>query len=673
MKGGLAMRLCFIGKYPPIEGGVSVQSFWTMRGLAERGHHIYTVTNADEVEDAFRIYMRQEDQSMYEPAFPDCGGFVKVRNVEPFRHFRMDHIPTANPFVTKLASVATDIVREHQCDVIFGSYFEPYCMAAALASHWTGVPYVIKHAGSDFDRLMKVPDLATAYREMIRGAKAIITRPHLVDRFVRMGVPLERLRTRTSFSLHPDVFSPDAEPLDADTIDSLAALLPGHERDRRIDLTIPTIGIYGKVGETKGSYDLIKALGALKREGIPFNFLAVTDGWRDERFQALLLEDGIAERTWVLPFLPHWRIPGVIRTCISVCFLERDFPVAIHGPQVPREVLACGGCLILSREIAEKQYQRERMKHGVNLLIVKDPRDINELAGVLRTTLKEPAIARQIGMAGAELSREIQNYSRFVDGYERLFMHISGQLPEGDLVVDRDSNAAEPDDSFAARARQRATPLTYFRCLFPMTSRIVPEPVGTESKQPSTPDANPLEDVYQLVNEVKGRLQQADSGRPEYLAEVFRYETFMLSLAAEDEFSPHFPCVDRFRGRKFTLEAIQELHPLKGRHAIVRDFEYDITQLARDLATEDTAAIVARKPTTLLMQCSSNKATSCFRVNVFTRDLLERCDGSQTVGAILADFARISRIDLASDGTQFREALLGALRELYRKGVIIFT
>jgi hypothetical protein len=45
------MRICFIGKYPPIQGGVSAQTYWAVRGLAERGHEVCVVTNADEVED----------------------------------------------------------------------------------------------------------------------------------------------------------------------------------------------------------------------------------------------------------------------------------------------------------------------------------------------------------------------------------------------------------------------------------------------------------------------------------------------------------------------------------------------------------------------------------------------------------------------------------------------
>jgi hypothetical protein len=40
------MRLCLIGKYPPIQGGVSARTYQLAHGLARRGHDVYVVTNA---------------------------------------------------------------------------------------------------------------------------------------------------------------------------------------------------------------------------------------------------------------------------------------------------------------------------------------------------------------------------------------------------------------------------------------------------------------------------------------------------------------------------------------------------------------------------------------------------------------------------------------------------
>jgi hypothetical protein len=48
------MKICFIGKYPPIEGGEASKLYWQVRELGKRGHEIHVVTNAFCVEKEFR-------------------------------------------------------------------------------------------------------------------------------------------------------------------------------------------------------------------------------------------------------------------------------------------------------------------------------------------------------------------------------------------------------------------------------------------------------------------------------------------------------------------------------------------------------------------------------------------------------------------------------------------
>ena len=55
------MRICIIGKFPPIQGGVSMRTYRTAHALAARGHDVHVVTNAKEVTPPFRMHMRAED------------------------------------------------------------------------------------------------------------------------------------------------------------------------------------------------------------------------------------------------------------------------------------------------------------------------------------------------------------------------------------------------------------------------------------------------------------------------------------------------------------------------------------------------------------------------------------------------------------------------------------
>ena len=48
------MRVCLIGKYPPIQGGVSMRTYHMAHELAKRGHQVQVITNAREVELPWR-------------------------------------------------------------------------------------------------------------------------------------------------------------------------------------------------------------------------------------------------------------------------------------------------------------------------------------------------------------------------------------------------------------------------------------------------------------------------------------------------------------------------------------------------------------------------------------------------------------------------------------------
>ena len=78
------MKILFITKYPPIQGGVSSQCYWSAWGLAQRGHTVHVITNANEVEDVFRIDLPSKDmapEGFYQPCFSEAG-CVKVDSTD---------------------------------------------------------------------------------------------------------------------------------------------------------------------------------------------------------------------------------------------------------------------------------------------------------------------------------------------------------------------------------------------------------------------------------------------------------------------------------------------------------------------------------------------------------------------------------------------------------------
>lgn len=420
------MKICMIGKYPPIEGGVSMQNYWLCRSMAERGHQVFVVTNAEEVEASFRIYLEPEDRRWLEP---QCeAGFVQVKNTElPTSNY--NHIPYGNPFVTKLASLALETIRTHQCQLIDASYLEPYSLAAYLASQWTGIPYIIRPAGSDINRLMNIEQLRPTYTEILKTARFVISKPPVEKTLVKLGVDRRKLWPAFPFWLPKKYFNPLVDSLGINQF--LASISMNNVdygkkilqwRTDPLDLSLPIIGLYGKVGSIKGSIDLVYTLGHLKQKGIKFNFVCLSHGWMnaEETFRQRIKEVGIEPETRILPFLPHWRIPSFIRACTAVCYLERGFPITSHRSPIPMEVLSCGACLILSEEVTHKQLFKEKMISGQNFLLVHNPQDIEELAITLEEVIQNPEFAREIGAKAAFLAKSFGDIDETVDMYENL-------------------------------------------------------------------------------------------------------------------------------------------------------------------------------------------------------------------------------------------------------------
>jgi glycosyltransferase involved in cell wall biosynthesis len=667
------MKLCVVGKYPPIEGGVSTNTYWLVRGLAERGHDVHVVTNAEEVEDEYRLALRPEDHGWFEPRFEASGGSVRVSGPQPYSRRAMGHIPFANPFVSKLASLATDVVRRERCEAILAYYYEPYGVAGWLASRWTDRPLILKHAGSDLDRLFRVPDLATTYKEILRSSTAVVTQPSLMPRFVGMGVDRSRLERDVPYSLPTDVFHSSAAPLDL-AREAIRDPAPGLESPAiAAEGGLPVIGVYGKIGITKGTLDLVTALGQLARDGLDFRLAAMIGGAQGKWIAPAIARADLTGRTFLLPMLPNWRVPAFLRACTAVCFLERDFPVAIHGPIIPREILACGTCLILSGEIAAKQRYRDRLLPGENLFVVEDPRDHSVLAAALRRVIEEQAVARSIGERGLEVSCSIEDHSAFVSGWEELLERNSGgrsRSRPGSV-----GNAVDPE-----------TGAVEFEWLLPdllaFLHRHCAEVIDTFV--PPASATGPFERAVAFCDHATGHLPGDRFGTqlPKVLA-VLAYARERL-LAAHDPQGPApavFAVGDRLQGPAVTLETAAKLTPVRGNAVRIVRFAYDVSDVGVLASVGGHAAVgedeidLATIPEGLLLVLfhrSANLIPCALRIDEATRDLVERCDGTRTTAELIDDLCHDFGAGTGSACEQVVERACAALDQLHQAGVIVF-
>lgn len=648
------MRVCAVVKYPPIQGGVSARCFWTAHALAALGHQVDVVTNAGEVEADYRLWIPPEDRGLLNATY-DNGGRVTVVSTG-LRPRELMHIPQSDPFVTKLSGLATEQIRREDCDMVFSYYYEPYGMSAGLASLWTGVPHVVQHAGSDRGRLMQHPELSTAYREMLRRAAVVVTPD---PAFEGLGVPGERMVRAPGAFLPRRYFTPAAEPLD---VQELIARLAGHpmvSNTARWRPDVPPLGVLGKAGEVKGSYDLISALARLRERHEDFNLLAMVAGRDRTRFLSEAAKAGISDRTWTLPLLPHWRVPGFLRACTAVCHLERGFPIAAHRPGIPQEILACGVCAVLSREVADKQMRHEELRDGESAFIVEDPTDREELAGTLRRILRDPGTAAAVGARGTSLVSALDEHG-LGTGYESVLRRATeaahgtphrpadAAAPPADTAVPLPAGhpptAATPHEH---RAAVRAFLLRHAPATLRAFPGLVEEALGTAAAQRTSGPGGVAHDAHGTMELLWTAVSVSGDGAWSPEARMLCFERDLLWLAVDLEGPagiPQFPraCLpttpDGSRGELAV--------PVRSNWLRIAEHPRWVESAVAAAARGQSPGAVSDGPAVCapyVFHKRGDLSPHVFRVNAATRALLELCDGSRTVADVRRAVTRGSR------------------------------
>jgi glycosyltransferase involved in cell wall biosynthesis len=406
------VRICLIGKFPPIQGGVSMRTYWSAHCLAARGHEVHVITNAKEADAPFRMHMRAQDWQRCEANYRS--GSVAVHWTDPFDRSQ-SYIPSASPFVSKLAGMAARLHSERPFDVIYSFYLEPYGVAGHLAA---------QIAGSDAGRLWHHPQFEALYDHVLTSADAVIAAGVVAKRAVTRGVDPARITFDGGIVIPDDLFSPNGTEL------NLAALRAeiGADRDLRQLMWgdfaggCPYFGIYGKLGERKGSFALLAALGRLKRDGIDVGLVALAQGQPEEQkaFRARASRLNLRDRVLQMPFLPHWRVPDFLRGCLAVCCLEQEFPIGFHMPIIPREVLLCGACLVGSTEVIRKLPGHARLPHAYGCVAIKNVTDTAALSQQLAAIATDPEPRSAVGVRGRVFAVDLQRNIAFPHALEQI-------------------------------------------------------------------------------------------------------------------------------------------------------------------------------------------------------------------------------------------------------------
>lgn len=400
------MRILMISKYPPIEGGVSSRVYWLAKALGERGAEISVVTNALEVEDGWREEINLKNINEIKKHQPKNVFFYSLEKKPPY------HIPYSEAYLSRLVNLGLKAVAERGADVIYAHYLEPYASAGFVLKKITGLPLVIKHAGSDIYRLFKSEDFRYFLAEVMSSADALILSANLPGFSETMRMSEKKIHTPPPIAVDADAFSPKWPAFDF----------------TKYGFQNPPAGIavfayFGKATPNKGIGESIKALSELKKD---FRFVFVAKGKSAEKFAAEAR--GLLGGKFIhLPFIPPWEVPLLLRSASAALMLENNFPIPIHSPTSPYEAIATGTPIILSGEMFDKLKSRLPSSRGL-FTVIDDPHGINQLSNVFRKIIASPESFRENAQKIREEFLAKNDWNGYVDFYFSLFAGLFGAI-----------------------------------------------------------------------------------------------------------------------------------------------------------------------------------------------------------------------------------------------------
>ncbi len=306
------MKVCIVSKFPPIEGGIAAKTYWLARGYAEAGLEVHVVTNAQSVEEEYRIGSCSKDYRLPRGVY--------VHNIDRDTPW---HIPNSPLYQEKLLDKVIKVCTSNRIDLIDSFYLVPYGIVAFLAGKILGIPYIIRHGGSDVAKFWKQGVLKELLKKVLKEAAAVVS------------------DNKDFFSLNKNVID-----------------LPLYVPDERYFNPLPEkqeTPVFAYVGKInfywrhKGLQQIIDFWCGLS---FPSTLLFLAQGKGKPDF----LRRCTPEMVQFFDFIPPWEMPSFLQKIDYLFYLVGGNPIP-HFSNVVVEAVACGGTIITDKPAEFSRYQ----------------------------------------------------------------------------------------------------------------------------------------------------------------------------------------------------------------------------------------------------------------------------------------------------------------------------
>jgi glycosyltransferase involved in cell wall biosynthesis len=370
-------KIVSISKYPPLEGGISSRTYWLVKALRERGHELRVITDRVDVSEEYRVageLSSTEEEHVWRPA-----GEI------PW------HIPNDSHRAIDLLNVVLRGIGEKGVDVIDTGYLIPYGIVGYLASMATGVPFVIRHGGSDLAKFLRKSVWSELLHKTISAASLVITDRENLDLFLGLN---PRSVAIPPYVPDPRYFNPDNRPI----------------------LEKPVLALIGKANFYWRHKAWDRAIGLMQLLGLNYRRIVISQGIGVNDFRSYVREK-LADTIDFAAFIHPNKMPEILRSISAVFCFEDSLPFPAFS-NIVIETLCCGSTVItdnphLVDSIEESGIKVDDLPGAIIILTSEgQPLDCRAIESKIRTPNKEYSSSVTHNKA----------YTSYIDANERLLL-----------------------------------------------------------------------------------------------------------------------------------------------------------------------------------------------------------------------------------------------------------
>ncbi|MCA1568640.1 MAG: Os1348 family NHLP clan protein [Acidobacteria bacterium] len=216
---------------------------------------------------------------------------------------------------------------------------------------------------------------------------------------------------------------------------------------------------------------------------------------------------------------------------------------------------------------------------------------------------------------------------------------------------------------------------------FPLTKLVLSEEGGPlvarycKENPPLPVSSSPMFNEAMVFYSFLNKLVATGEMKSKYLRDVLEYEKNLFFIGNDVETSrssSDFARLNREIIDNLTDEVMLDSKPIKGAHAEVVSFDYDVIELAALLAKQEMPDLETKHTYLLFSKVPNEVGIKTSKINKSTMRLILMCDGTRKTEAILSELARDNGTESKDVVARLTSACLPILRQLCKSSVITF-